>query len=114
MVSETTKEMVSQKTTWSQKSDWIPVRWHEITDKERREEGYPKERTVIIDSLLPADGERIFITTKDGLVEADECCSDDGMTFYLDSGRDWIDDVVAWKPWPKPYVENKQERRVRI
>ena len=40
-------------------------------------------------------------------IELDECYSDDGCTFSLDSGYDWIDDVVAWMPLPEPYRESE-------
>ena len=84
---------------------WIPVKWHEITDEEREREGYPKDWVCHLDSIMPYDGQRILITTKGGFVELDECYSDDGCTFSLDSGYDWIDDVVAWMPLPEPYKE---------
>ena len=83
------------------KGEWIPVKWHEITDKEREEEGYPEEWSVFIDSVLPNDGERILVTTKHGEVEIDTCYEDDG--FYLDSGWDWVDDIIAWMPLPEPW-----------
>ena len=86
---------------------WIPVKWHEITDEEREHKGYPKDWACYLDYIMPYDGQRILITTKGGFVELDECYSDDGCTFSLDSGYDWIDDVVAWMPLPEPY--NKQE-----
>lgn len=82
---------------------WIPVKWHEITDEEREREGYPKDWACHLDSIMPYDGQRILITTKGGFVELDECYSDDGCTFALDSGYDWIDDVVAWRELPEPY-----------
>ena len=82
---------------------WIPVKRHEITDEEREREGYPKEWACHLDSIMPYDGQRMLITTKGGFVELDECYSDDGCTFSLDSGYDWIDDVVAWCELPKPY-----------
>lgn len=82
---------------------WIPVKWHEITDEEREREGYPKEWACHLDSIMPYDGQRILITTKGGYVELDECYSDDGCTFSLDSGYDWVDDVVAWCELPEPY-----------
>lgn len=88
-----------------EKMRWIPVKWHDITDEERRENNYPKDWAAYIDSEMPCDGERVLITTKGGFVEMDECYSDDGMTFGLDSGYDWIDDVVAWMPLPEPYKE---------
>lgn len=88
---------------------WIPVKWHEITDEERKENDYPKEWACYLDSIMPYDGQRILITTKGGYVELDECYSDDGQTFSLDSGYDWVDDVVAWMPLPKPYEQEVEE-----
>ena len=82
---------------------WIPVKWHEITDEERKENNYPKDWACFLDSIMPYDGQRILVTTKGGYVELDECYSDDGQTFSLDSGYDWVDDVVAWMPLPEPY-----------
>lgn len=86
-----------------QPNKWIPVKWHEITDEEREREGYPKEWVCHLDSIMPYDGQRILITTKGGFVELDECYSDDGCEFSLDSGYDWVDDVIAWMPLPEPY-----------
>ena len=88
---------------------WIPVKWHEITDEEREREGYPKDWACHLDSIMPYDGQRILITTKGGFVELDECYSDDGCTFSLDSGYDWVDDVVAWMPLPEPYKAEGSE-----
>lgn len=84
---------------------WIPVKWHEITDEEREREGYPKDWACYLDNIMPYDGQRILITTKGGFVELDECYSDDGYTFSLDSGYDWIDDVIAWRELPEPYKQ---------
>lgn len=80
---------------------WIPVKWHEITDEEREREGYPEEWSTLLDCIMPNDREEILITDKRGIVSMDVCQMDDGC--YLDSGFDWIDDVVAWMPKPKPY-----------
>jgi hypothetical protein len=84
---------------------WIPVKWHEITDEEREREGYPKDWVCHLDCILPEDGEEILITTKNGYVEKDTAYCDDG--YYLDSGYDWVDDVVAWMPLPEPYRESE-------
>jgi len=92
-----------------QEPKWIPVKWHEITDEERKENDYLKEWACYLDSIMPYDGQRILITTKGGYVELDECYSDDGQTFSLDSGYDWVDDVVAWMPLPKPYEQEVEE-----
>jgi hypothetical protein len=89
---------------------WIPVKFHEITEQEREKEELPSEWTVLIDSKMPEDGQEILVTVKhtdrEGTVhyyvEKDICYLDDGC--YLDSGYDWITDIAAWKPLPKPYI----------
>ena len=86
---------------------WIPVKWHEITEEEREKEGYSSEWLVHLDCVLPGDGEEILITTKHGYVEKDTAYYDDG--YYLDSGYDWVDDVVAWMPLPEPYKEESED-----
>ena len=89
---------------------WIPVKWHEITDEERKENDYPKDWVCYLDSIMPYDGQRILVTTKGGYVELDECYSDDGRTFSLDSGYDWVDDVIAWMPLPEPYKAESEDK----
>ena len=80
---------------------WVPVKWHEITDEEREREGYPKDWVVHIDCEMPSDEQKILVTTRWGTVEADVCYEDG--EFSLDSGYDWIDDIIAWMPLPEPY-----------
>jgi len=94
-------------------SPWIPVKWHEITDEERKREGYPEEWLIMLDCLMPNDEEEILVTIKSsrgGLhVEKDVCYVDDG--YSLDSGYVWIDDVVAWMPLPAPFEPQESEVR---
>lgn len=80
---------------------WIPIKWHEITDEEREREGYPKDWVVHIDCEMPCDEQEILIQAKKGYIRWDVCYEDDG--FSLDSGWDWIEDIVAWMPLPEPY-----------
>lgn len=84
---------------------WIPIKWHEITDEEREKEGYPDELVYHLDCVMPEDEEEILITVKsrkgEGYVRMDMNMIDDG--FYLDSGYDWREDVIAWMPLPEPY-----------
>lgn len=82
--------------------EWIPVKYHMITDEERAREGYPREWVYLIDCKMPYDGQQILTTTKGGFVELDECYYD-GYEYSLDSDRDWADDVIAWMPKPEPY-----------
>lgn len=80
---------------------WIPVKWHEITDTEREEEGYPKDWVAVFDSEMPYDGQKILVTTRWRSVAQDECYADG--EYALDSGWDWIDDIIAWMPLPEPW-----------
>ena len=80
---------------------WIPVKWHTITEEEREREGYPKEWVIYLDCEMPADGERILVQNRRGEICSDECYEDG--EYSLDSGRDWVDDIVAWMPLPEPY-----------
>lgn len=92
---------------------WIPVKWHKITEDERKKEGYPVEWDIYLDGLLPNDGDEILITVSGGngntYVEKDECCEDDNG-LYLDGGYDWVEDVIAWMPLPEPYKESEGKR----
>lgn len=83
--------------TW----EWIPVKWHEITDEEREREGYPKDWVYYLDCEMPQDGQEILVQAKNGEIGWDVCYEDDG--FSLDSGWDWKDDIIAWMPLPEPY-----------
>lgn len=87
--------------------EWIPVKWHEITDEEREREGYPKDWVVYIDCEMPYDGDEILVQTKSGYIRWDVCYEDG--EFSLDSGWDWIEDIVAWMPLPKPYKVESEE-----
>ena len=87
-----------------QEPNWIPVSWHEITEEERAENGYPKDWVVFMDCEMPSDEQEILVTTRYGTVEKDVCYEDG--EFSLDSGYDWIDDIVAWMPLPEPYTNS--------
>lgn len=80
---------------------WIPIQYHEITEEEREENGYPKDWVYFLDCVMPQDEQEILVQTKYGEIRWDVCYEEDG--FILDSGWDWIDDIVAWMPLPKPY-----------
>lgn len=82
---------------------WIPVKWHEITEEERTEEGYSDDIVAVFDCEMPDDNQEILVTTTHGYVNQDVCYIDDG--YSLDSGWDWIEDIVAWMPMPKPWRE---------
>ena len=82
---------------------WIPLKWHEVTEEERAEKGYSDDIVAVFDCEMPEDNQEILVTTTHGYVNQDVCYIDDG--FSLDSGWDWIEDVVAWMPMPKPWRE---------
>ena len=80
---------------------WIPIKWHEIMEEEREREGYPKDWVVHIDCEMPCDGQEILVQTKNGYIRWDVCYEEG--EFSLDSGWDWIEDIIAWMPLPAPY-----------
>jgi len=86
------------------KTRWIPIKWHEITDEEREREGYPKDWVVYIDCEMPCDEQEILVQTKSGYIRWDVCYEEG--EFSLDSGWDWIEDIVAWMPLPDAYRED--------
>ena len=88
-------------------NEWIPIKWHEITEEEREREGYPKDWVVHIDCDMPCDGDEILVQTKNGYIRWDVCYEEG--EFSLDSGWDWIEDIVAWKPLPDPYREDGEK-----
>ena len=83
-------------------NEWIPVSYHEITEEEREENGYPKDWVYLLDCEMPQDEQEILVQVKNGEIRWDVCYPDD--RFSLDSGWDWADDVVAWMPLPEPYT----------
>lgn len=82
-------------------SEWIPVRYHEITDSERAKNGYPEKWETMFDCKMPEDGQEVLITTRSGYVMEDTSYDDvDGC--FLGCYGDWLD-VRAWMPLPEPY-----------
>ena len=80
---------------------WIPCKYHEITDEEREENGYPKDWAYHLDCEMPDDDQTIIVQTRSGWIATDICYIEDG--YSLDSGWDWLEDIVAWMPLPEPY-----------
>ena len=90
----------TRKTVTEQR--WIPVKYHELTEEERKECLFSADIKYMLDCELPDDEQEIIVT--DGRhVWVDTCIVNDG--YALDSGHDWIEDVVAWMPLPEPYRE---------
>lgn len=93
-----------------QEEEWIPIKWHNITEEEREREGYPKYWLTILDCQMPDDDEEVLVTVRgrNGNLYVDtDTCYYDGSYYSLDSGYDWIDDVVAWMPKPVTYKESE-------
>ena len=87
--------------------EWIPIKYHGITESEREENGYPKDWVYFLDCEMPQDGQEILVQAKNGEIRWDVCYEDDG--FSLDSGWDWTDDIIAWMPLPEPYKGGDEE-----
>ena len=103
-------ELLKKTPLSRREDDWIPVKWHAITEEERKREGYPNDWAVFLDCPLPNDNDEILITLAgrgSNYVEKDVCYVDDG--WHLDSGYSWIDDVIAWMPLPEPYEAESEE-----
>ena len=92
------------------KSEWIPVEYHQITEEERQENDYPEDWVYCIDSPMPEEGQEILITTNAGYVEKDTCLYD-GDTYYTDSGYDWFGEILAWMPLPEPYKNEGEQNK---
>lgn len=86
---------------------WISVKAHLATDEEK--ESRP-DIDYWFDCLMPNDDQEILVTVRHKnylSVEKDVCYVDD--SYGLDSGYDWLTDVVAWMPLPEPYREKGGE-----
>ena len=86
---------------------WIPVKYHQMSEKEREEECISKDIQYMLDCKMPDDGQEILVTNGE-MTWQDICCIDsDG--YYLDSNYDWIK-ITGWRPLPEPYKENQMGR----
>ena len=81
---------------------WIPVKYHQISEKERAEEFLSKDIQYMLDCKMPDDGQEILVTN--GETTWQDTCFIDSNGYYLDGGYDWID-IMAWMSLPKPYKE---------
>ena len=84
---------------------WIPVKAHPATDEEQ--ESSP-DIDYWFDCEMPDDEQEILVTVKHKnwlSVEKDVCYVD--SCYGLDSGYDWLDDIIAWMPLPEPYKEGE-------
>jgi hypothetical protein len=82
---------------------WIPVKYHQISEKERAEEFISKDIQYMLDCKMPDDGQEILVTNGETTWQDTSFIDCDG--YYLDSNYDWID-ITAWRPLPEPYKED--------
>lgn len=82
---------------------WIPVKYHQISEKERAEEFISRDIHYMLDCKMPDDGQEILVTNGETTWQDTSFIDCDG--YYLDSNYDWID-ITAWKPLPEPYKED--------
>ena len=81
---------------------WIPVKYHQISEKERAEESISNDIRYMLDCKMPDDGQEILVTN--GETTWQDTCFIDCDGYYLDSNYDWIE-ITAWQPTPEPYKE---------
>ena len=82
---------------------WIPVKYHQISEKERAEESISTDIQYMLDCKMPDDGQEILVTNGETTWQDTSFIDCDG--YYLDSNYDWID-ITARRPLPKPYKED--------
>ena len=82
---------------------WIPVKYHQISEKERAEESISNDIRYMLDCKMPDDGQEILVTN--GETTWQDTCFIDCDGYYLDSNYDWIE-ITAWQPLPEPYKED--------
>ena len=82
---------------------WIPVKYHQISEKERAEESISKNIQYMLDCKMPDDGQEILVTNGETTWQDTSFIDCDG--YYLDSNYDWID-ITAWQPLLEPYKED--------
>lgn len=103
----TAKQLIDEQPTIEPEQRWIPIKAHPATDEEQ--ESRP-DIDYWFDCKLPDDGQEILVTVKHKNwigVEKDVCYVD--SCYSLDSGYDWLDDIVAWMPLPEPYQERGEQ-----
>ena len=84
---------------------WIPFVKREMTEDEKESFG---DLNFMLDCQLPDEDEEILITYKfkDELYVYVDTFMRDGSECYLDSGRDFVTEAVAWRKKPQPYQPN--------
>ena len=84
---------------------WIPFVNRKMTEDEKESFG---DLNFMLDCQLPDEDEEILITYKfkDELYVYVDTFMRDGSECYLDSGRDFVTEAVAWRKKPQPYQPN--------
>ena len=84
---------------------WIKTKCREAEREEL--EMYP-EFLWYVCGETPDDGEEIIVSHKNGKwIDFTVFHNDDGV--YCENDWDWIDDIAAWMPTPKPFEETDGE-----
>lgn len=88
---------------------WIPFKQRELDEEEK--EYYGDDIKYMLDCRLPEEDEEILVTYrfKDELYVDHDIFLRDGSECYLDSGREFITEAIAWMPKPEPYKEAEQK-----
>jgi hypothetical protein len=82
---------------------WIAFTQRELTEEEK--EHYGNEIKYMLDCKLPEEDEEILVTYKwkDKFYVGNDTFLRDGSECYLDSGREFITEAIAWQSLPAPY-----------
>ena len=83
---------------------WIIVKYHKITDAERKKNGYSEDIEYYLDGSLPDDGQEIIVTDGENTWR-DTCSVNSDVEYGLERCIDWIE-IKAWMPLPEPYKED--------
>lgn len=102
-VSEMIEQLQDDLEQDEKENGWIPVKYHQISEKERAEESISTDIQYMLDCKMPDDGQEILVTNGETTWQDTSFIDCDG--YYLDSNYDWIE-ITAWRPLPEPYKED--------
>ena len=102
MTEQEKKELLDDLEQDEKENGWIPVKYHQISEKERAEESISTDIQYMLDCKMPDDGQEILVTNGETTWQDTSFIDCDG--YYLDSNYDWIE-ITAWRPLPEPYKE---------
>lgn len=87
------------------KGGWIPFTEREMDEEEK--ENFGEELGYILNCPVPEDGQEILVTYSNGYVGEDTFLKD-GQECYLDSGREFVIEALAWQPKPEAYKPEEE------